>query len=110
MRIEVVGDDTISRQARTYAEYRLFAALSQVVDTNRVRHAQLTLRRVRPAGACDGISCTVIVHLEDTNELRFRVSADHPYAAVNRAVDRLRDGRASSRDGDGARLAPAVAE
>ena len=30
MRIEVVGADTISQQARTYAEYRVFAALTRV--------------------------------------------------------------------------------
>ena len=45
MRIEVLGYDTISAQARTYAEYRLFAELSRVADTNRVRHARLVLRR-----------------------------------------------------------------
>ena len=32
MRIEVVGGDTISQQARTYAEYRVFAALTQFVN------------------------------------------------------------------------------
>ena len=37
MRIEVVGGDTISQQARTYAEYRVFAALTQVADAERVR-------------------------------------------------------------------------
>jgi hypothetical protein len=33
MRIEITADDSITRQPRTYAEYRLFAALSEVVDT-----------------------------------------------------------------------------
>jgi hypothetical protein len=47
MRIEIVGDDSMSAQARTYAEYRLFAALSQVVDTNQVRSASLVLRRAK---------------------------------------------------------------
>ena len=45
MRIEVLGYDTMSAQAQTYAEYRLFAELSRVADTNRVRHARLVLRR-----------------------------------------------------------------
>ena len=45
MRIEVFGYDTMSAQARMYAEYRLFAELSRVADTNRVRHARLVLRR-----------------------------------------------------------------
>ena len=39
MRIEIVGDDSISGQARAYAEYRLFAALSQALDTRQVRNA-----------------------------------------------------------------------
>ena len=30
MRIEVVAADTINQQARTYAEYRVFAALTQI--------------------------------------------------------------------------------
>ena len=27
MRIEIIGDDSLGRQARIYAEYRLFAAV-----------------------------------------------------------------------------------
>ena len=46
MRIEIVGDDSINPQARTYAEYRLDVA-------------------------------------------RLTVSGAHPYAAINRAVERL---------------------
>lgn len=40
MRIHVLAEDGISSQARTYAEYRLFAALSQLVDTEQVRDAR----------------------------------------------------------------------
>ena len=43
MRIEVVGEGTISQQARTYAEYRVFAALTQFSDADKVR------TRSRPA-------------------------------------------------------------
>ena len=43
MRIEVVGDGTISQQARTYAEYRVFAALTQFSEADKVR------TRSRPA-------------------------------------------------------------
>jgi ribosome-associated translation inhibitor RaiA len=86
MRIEVVGEDTISAQARIYAEYRLFAALSQVMDTNRIRHARLTLRHSR---AGESVSCTVTVDIQDGESLRIQTSAEHPYAAINRAIERL---------------------
>jgi ribosome-associated translation inhibitor RaiA len=92
MRIEVLGAETISAQARIYAEYRLFAALSQNVDTNRVKHARLTLQRTKPSRACDSVSCTVFVDFEGSNPLRIQAAADHPYAAINRAVERLSEG------------------
>ena len=90
MRIEIVGDDAISRQARTYAEYRLFAALSQVVDTRRVRRASLMLRRARSKRHFDGVICTVSIELNNGEVSRLRASGDHAYAAINRAVERLR--------------------
>jgi ribosome-associated translation inhibitor RaiA len=90
MRIEIIGDDSISRQARTYAEYRLFAALSQVVDTRRVRSASLVLRQVKSRRAGGRVSCTVTIELNDGDVSRRRASGDHPYAAINRAVERLR--------------------
>lgn len=90
MRIQVTGDDSISRQARTYAEYRLFAALSQVVDTSRVRSASLVLRRARSRRHCEGVVCTVAVEMNDGAVARLRAGGAHPYAAINRAVDRLR--------------------
>ena len=90
MRIEVVGHDTISAQARTYAEYRLFAELSRVVDTNRVRHARLVLQRTKDERMRDSVSCAVTVDIEGTDPLRIRTSGTHPYAAINRAVERLR--------------------
>lgn len=90
MRIDIVGDDSISRQARTYAEYRLFAALSQVVDTSRVRSASLVLRRAKSRRHCDRVVCIVTVELKDREVSRLRTSGDHPYAAINRAVERLR--------------------
>ena len=89
MRIEIIGDDSISRQARIYAEYRLFAALSQIVDTRQVRTASLVLRRGKSRRPCDGVSCTVIVELNGGEVARLRASGDHAYAAINRAVDRL---------------------
>ena len=90
MRIEVNGDDSISRQARIYAEYRLFAALSQGVGTSRVRSASLVLRRARFNGQCDGVVCTATIELAGGEVCRLRAAGDHPYAAINRAVERLR--------------------
>ena len=90
MRIEIVGDDSISRQARIYAEYRLFAALSQIVDTSQVRSALLVLRRAKSSRHRDGVVCTVTVELNGGKITRLRTFGDHPYAAINRAVERLR--------------------
>ena len=86
MRIEVVGDDSISHQARTYAEYRLFAALSQHADTRHVRLASLMLRRAKSTRQCDGIVCAITVHLHSGQAARVRAYGTHPYAAINRAV------------------------
>ena len=90
MQIEIIGDDSISRQARIYAEYRVFSALSQVVDTIRVRRASLVLRRAKSRRHSDGVVCTVTVELSGSEIARLRASGDHPYAAINRAVERLR--------------------
>jgi hypothetical protein len=90
MRIEIVGDSSISRQAHTYAEYRLFAALSQVVDTSRVNSASMVLRRAMSKRQCDGVLCTVRVALTNGEGARVRAYGDHPYAAINRAVARIR--------------------
>ena len=90
MRIEIIGDDSISRQARTYAEYRLFAALSQVLDTSRVTSALLVLRRAKSTRRCDSVVCTVTVELNGGEVARLRAFGEHPYAAINRAVERLR--------------------
>lgn len=90
MRIEITGDDSISPQARTYAEYRLFAALSQVVDTEQVVSASLVLRRAKNARDGDKVVCTVCVELHGGEVARLRASGEHPYAAINRAVERVR--------------------
>jgi hypothetical protein len=91
MRIEIIGDDSISRQARTYAEYRLFAALSQTVDTRRVRSASLVLRSAKSRRHGAGVFCTVTIELDDGEVSRLRAYGDHPYAAINRGVERLRE-------------------
>ena len=90
MRIHVLAEDGISSQARTYAEYRLFAALSQLVDTGQVRDARIVLRPAKQRRRCEGVSCTMTVALDPGGILRIRTTGDHAYAAINRAVERLR--------------------
>ena len=90
MRITIVGDEWISRQARTYAEYQLFAVVSQVLDTSLVRNASLLLRRAKSRRCGDGVVCTVSVELNSGDVMRLSTFGEHPYAAINRAVGRLR--------------------
>jgi ribosome-associated translation inhibitor RaiA len=89
MHIEITGDDSITRQPRIYAEYRLFAALSEVVDTDRVQTASMVLRR-RFNRHCDGVVCTARVELDGHEVVRVSAWGPHPYAAINRAIERLR--------------------
>jgi ribosome-associated translation inhibitor RaiA len=88
MRIHVLADEAINPQARTYAEYRVFAALSQLVDTLDVGEARVVLRPARHQGR-DGVVCTVAVVLNGADALHVRTTGEHPYAAINRAVERL---------------------
>ena len=90
MRIDVSGDESISRQARIYAEYRLFAALSAAVDSRRVRRAWMVLRRVNSKRHGEAVWCTVTIERDGGEVSRLRASGAHPYAAINRAVERLR--------------------
>lgn len=89
VRIEVLADDTISPQASTYAEYRVFAALTQLAGIEQARHASVVLRRTNRKRAGDGVTCVVTVALDGSNALRTRTTGDHAYAAINRAVERL---------------------
>lgn len=89
LRIEVIGDKTISSQARTYAEYRVFAALIRSAAMRTARSARVVLRDVLPGGTCSGVTCTVTVHC-DAESIRVRATGAHPYAAINRAVESLR--------------------
>ena len=90
MHIHILGDDSVGDQARTYAEYRLFAALSQALDTRRVRSASLALRRAKTGRHAGGVRCSVTIELHDGQVMRLKGSGDHPYAAINHVVERLR--------------------
>src|ERR687894_397501 len=97
MRIQVLGDDTISRQARTYAEYRVFAALTQIARADQVRDACVVLRRGNRSGDGEVVTCMVTLRWERSSAMRVRSTSDHPYAAINRAVERLRSAGTSER-------------
>jgi hypothetical protein len=90
MRIEVVGGRAISRQARTYAEYRLFAALTQLSQADKVRQVRAVLREVQLGADCTGVACTVTVKLAGSDPIWIRAIGPHAYAAINHAVERLR--------------------
>jgi ribosome-associated translation inhibitor RaiA len=90
MRIQVLGDDTISQQARAYAEYRVFAALAQIAGAEHVRHTSVVLRHTNRSGDGQVVTCMVTVTQEGSTTTRVRTTGDHPYAAINRAVERLR--------------------
>jgi ribosome-associated translation inhibitor RaiA len=97
MRIQVLGDDTIGQQARTYAEYRVFAALTQLLGADHVRNASVVLRQVNRRGDGAVVTCMVTVTWEGSNTTRVRTTGNHPYAAINRAVERLRSTTPSER-------------
>ena len=86
-RIHVVADSAISSQARTYAEYRVFSALTR--HAFRFRRARVLLRPSDDRGTCDRVTCALSVALEPSGSVRVRVTGPHVYAAINRAVERL---------------------
>jgi hypothetical protein len=86
----VVAADTISQQARTYAEYRVFSALTQSAKAEKVRRARVVLGPVNLVRGCEGIACTLTVALEASAPLRIRATGPHTYAAINRAVELVR--------------------
>ncbi len=90
MRIEVIAEDESSNpQARTYAEYKVFAALAR--HTQRIRGARVVLRRDGRPGSCNSVACAVTVRLEPSGSVSARGSGPHAYAAVNRTAERLGD-------------------
>jgi ribosome-associated translation inhibitor RaiA len=89
MRIEVVRNEAISAQARSYAEYQVFAALTRSTGTRNVRSARVVLRPVKDDAGGDRAACTVIIRFEEADAVRVSATGPHPYAAINRAVERL---------------------
>ena len=94
VRVEVLGEDSISSQARAYAEYRVFAALTHIAETQKLRRARVVLRPINGESGCDRVSCTVTVTVDGLDALRVRAIGAHAYAAINRAVERITTTRA----------------
>ena len=95
MRIEIIGEGTVSQQARMYAEYRVFAALTQFMEADKVQRVRVLLRAVKPRSHCESIACSVTVALEGSDSFRIRTTGPHAYAAINRAVERIRTNAAA---------------
>lgn len=91
MRIDVLGDESISKQARIYAEYRLFAALPYVMDTSRVPAARVVLRQIDHDRKCPAVSCAVVIELDTGESFNLAAMGDHPYAAINRMIEQLKN-------------------
>ena len=90
MRIEVIGEDESGNaQARTYAEYKVFATLAQ--HTQHVRSARVVLRRDMRNRTCNTVACVVTVALVPSGSVRTLACGPHAYAAINRAVERIGD-------------------
>lgn len=89
MVIQVIGEDASSNsQVRAYAEYRVFGVLAP--HSQRVRGARVVLQRVASKGASHAAAvCAVTVALEPSGSIRTRVRGEHPYAAINLAVERV---------------------
>ena len=83
----IAGNDSISGQARTYAEYRTFALVAR--HTTWVRQVRVFIRQAERRRGCDSVTCTVTVALNPSGSLRIRGTGSHVYAAINRAVERL---------------------
>jgi ribosome-associated translation inhibitor RaiA len=88
-RILVVADrQSINPQARTYAEYRVFAAVARHI--RRVRRVRVVLRSAEEkSGREDRVACAITVGLEPSGSLRIRANGLHVYAAINSAVEQL---------------------
>jgi ribosome-associated translation inhibitor RaiA len=86
-RILVASDNAIGSQARRYAEYRVFAALTR--HAQQFQRVRVMLRPVHNDGTDSAAICSVSVTLDHPPSLRVRARGPHVYAAINRAVDRL---------------------
>ena len=64
--------------------------LTQFPEAEKVRRVRVVLRRVNLGSGGDGIACIVTITLEETGSFRIRATGPHAYAAISRAVERIR--------------------
>ena len=83
--IDVVSCES-TRQARTYAEYRFFAAL--VKHARRIRTVRVRLARSADADTAL-VSCSVDVVLENAGGLHADATGPQAYAAIDDAAERI---------------------
>jgi ribosome-associated translation inhibitor RaiA len=88
-RILVIADhQSINPQARTYAEYRVFAAVARHIHC--VRRVRVVLQSAEKEPPCeDRLGCAITVALKPSGSLRIRATGSHVYAAINSAVEQL---------------------
>lgn len=95
MQIEVIDEQKCAdAQTRAYAEYRVFAVLAPFAPA--IRDACIELGR-RDAAGTDRVTCTVTVDLRGTGARRIHAIGAHPYAAIDRAVVRVKRVLAAAR-------------
>jgi ribosome-associated translation inhibitor RaiA len=85
MRIEVIGTGH-SRQARAYAEYRLFATLAR--HTRDIRTVRVVLA---PHDSSGPVTCVVHLILDPAGCVRARAHGSHVVGAIDRAAERIGD-------------------
>ena len=88
-RILVIADPrAVNPQARTYAEYRVFAAVARHIRG--VRRVRVVLRSAedKPPRE-DSVTCAISVGLEPSGSLKVRANGSHVYAAINSGVEQL---------------------
>ena len=65
-------------------------ALTRFADAETVRRARVVLRLLDRGRGCDSVACSVTVALAGADSRRIRATGPHAYAAINRAVERIR--------------------
>lgn len=91
MNLEVyAAESAAGTQARAYAEYRMFSAVSRFGT----RCSRLNVYLEEAGGERDGAQygCAAVLDLLPAGQVRVRASAGHLYAAIDRAAESLSRG------------------
>ena len=94
VRVEVLGEDTISSQARVYADTECSLRSRKLQRFRRFDALVSCFVQSMERAAAIALSCTVTVALDGADPLRVRTIGAHAYAAINRAVERITTMRA----------------